>query len=112
MNDIDAIAGIQEICRQERELIGAGKFDALVPLIARKQAIADDLVMADPESLSRLRDLLGRSQALTEAAIKGVKSARQRLHQIRNAGSAINSYDLTGKTRVIGDVGTTIERRF
>jgi flagellar biosynthesis/type III secretory pathway chaperone len=112
MRSDDVIATLTRLCAQEKEMITRGKLDELAPLIVRKQALVDELADMNPEGLALVRDLLGRSQTLIEAAIKGVKSARLRLLQIRNAGDAINSYDPAGKTRIIGDSSATVERRF
>lgn len=107
-----AIAQLEQICGQEMTLIRAGRLDALGPLVARKQALAETLADADPAALAQVQDLLDRNQMLLEAAIRGLRSARQRIAQIRGAGAGINSYDPNGQTRRIGASGMTVERRF
>jgi hypothetical protein len=107
-----AIAHQDQLSGPEMAQIRAGRLDALGPLVARNQALAETLADADPAALAQVRDLLGRNQVLLEAAIRGLRAARQRIAQIRGAGAGINSYDPNGQTRRIGASGMTVERRF
>lgn len=67
---------------------------------------------ADPARIAALRDKASRNATGLEAAAKGVRAARRRLHEVISAQSGVQTYDNAGKARKIGGPDTAIKARF
>jgi len=107
----DRIARLIDILRLEKDVIRNAEFAALPDLVARKEAVMDELKGTPARLLMTAREMALENQRLLDAALKGVQSVRKRLAEIRQASKSYTSYDSSGKARTISPEGGSVERR-
>ena len=91
----------------------AGGFAALPALVKRKEALLAGL--SDQSSaLPGLRAAFAQAeenQRLIVSALKGIKSARQRLRAIRDSGNGMGTYTASGQALRLDQDVSQVERR-
>ncbi len=106
-----AVSALIDLMRLEREAILAGDFSEIEGFAARKSALLESIAGAKPERLRYAKRAASENLQLLDAALKGVRSAQQRLNLILKAQSGFNSYDTRGRSRGIGPGSSTVEKR-
>lgn len=109
------IRQLDALLEVERRALLDGDLAALAPLVEEKEELIEALNRAeftDRELLVPVNDRVRRNQALLEQALHGIRSVAQRLAEIRQARKSFDTYDRQGhKTRIEGDVDTSVEKR-
>lgn len=85
-----------------RKALQSGDFGALDHAGAVIEDSLAGLDATDPARMEVLRRLAQDNLALIEAAARGLRTARQRLQDIRSAPRGIATYDRCGQRRTIG----------
>jgi hypothetical protein len=88
---------------RERELLMAGRFDALADAAAAREALTERLEGMDSRALSgggdalaRMRRAAARNVELLRAALDGLAAGRRRIGEIAEARQRLSSYDAHG----------------
>lgn len=110
------MSGLRDILRLQEEVrqcLLAGRIGGLAPLVAQLEAAAEALEGAQigPAGLAELRRKAGANAALIGAAMKGVRSAAERLKALREAGKGLSVYTAEGRTVRHGGRAQGVERR-
>lgn len=100
VRDKGPAAALAALLVSEREALLSGDLAALADLADRKQRLLAEL---DGAAVERplLATILSRSksnQSLIEAALRGVRKARERLEVARAGGATLDTYDARGNT--------------
>jgi len=103
------MAELDALLDQAGEALLRGELAALPSLTAEIERAAEAL-SDDPELLVRLRAKSERNGRLTEAAARGVRSARARLAEIASA-PVLTTYDAAGRRAAIGLLGEAAPKR-
>jgi len=99
---------LQEVYRALRE----GEFSRLDDLSNRTEAAMSQLSgPLDGDSAKRLREMARRNAACLDAAARGIRAARRRLADIRDAQSGTRTYDGLGQRRLIGRTDDVLSHR-
>ena len=101
---------------READLIRRADFAALTACSVDKEHLMAQLSLAapaNPQHLTALHAHASRNQALMAAALRGVTAARRRFERLRDAQTALHTYDHLGRKNdiAVGDTATRIERR-
>lgn len=98
--------------------IRTGDLTALAGLAAAAEALAGEEwsggeagVEPPPEALARLRARAGVVLEQMTYLLRGVRDARRRVDSILGLSSTLETYDQSGKSRVIGGATRQVERR-
>ncbi|MEQ8178203.1 MAG: hypothetical protein RIC52_06125 [Amphiplicatus sp.] len=113
------IADLKSLLEQEKNCLLAANFDAVAPILQRKQNLTTQLeaMLLDPRhsshatafrrGLSSVVSLAQENEALLAAAQVGVKSARTRLQDIVNRQRNVGVYGEFGEKLLTPDAGVT-----
>ena len=109
------MAALDELLEKERRALLAGDLELIPPLLEEKSALVDALNLLTPgekPSMDRLRDKVGRNQALLDGALQGIRQVAGRLADLRQLRHSFDTYDEVGQRRTIdGDVVHRVEKR-
>ena len=101
---------LEVLLDQTRDALIAGNFAVLSQLSAQVEVLADALPHVDRPTADRLRSKADRNARLLQAAMRGIKAARQRLSDISTA-STLSTYDARGRREVIVGPSSFAPRR-
>lgn len=90
---------LADLLNQERELLLSGALDAVVALTPEKEALMTALREGAPQPSDGLTALVARAErngALFEAALAGLRSASERLTELKRLRSGFETYDEAG----------------
>ncbi len=99
---------------EEKALLLSGKIDSLAALEPQKIELSEHLESEGRPSSQQLADLqqrIRRNQALLEASSKGLKTASERLKEIRKVMLQLDTYTRNGDMKNIQTSHPKIERR-
>ncbi|MEX1234570.1 MAG: flagellar protein FlgN [Roseovarius sp.] len=92
---------------EERRALLKGNLEAIGTLLARKEALIDQLNALDPDGTKRIDQLQGkvmRNQALLDGALQGIRTVAGRLTALRRIRRTLETYDRSGRKSAISDV--------
>ena len=96
------ISELEDVLREEQELLLSGRLSELETLVQRKSELAQRLAKAKPEvSEIHYRDLAKKAdhnEALLDAARRGLQAAIRQIHQPSGA-ELQNTYSKSGERR-------------
>lgn len=101
------------LLKDERQAIRTGELARLDTLAARKdQLLADiaQLKLSAQEAMA-LRESADRNARLLQAAIRGVRDARDRLAALQSARDELNVYSADGARRQVAAAPRKLERK-
>lgn len=110
-DEMTALAELQDLLAQERDVIRVADFSRLGALVHRKQELISALTGTPATMLAEIRKDAERNQRLLEAALRGIGSARNRLRQIREGARGFTGYDRHGNPQRISRGDGTVEVR-
>ena len=111
-NELAQTLGAQ--LEQERLFLIRGDIDSLGEMAEAKRELLDSTPEESDigaEDLSRLQRQAARNMTMIEAALRGVRSARQRLEDIKRVSHNLDTYSAKGAMKNLGDVPRNVERR-
>jgi flagellar biosynthesis/type III secretory pathway chaperone len=110
MHNVNALLSLLE---DERQLILAGKIDALPNLANAKSQALSQLGSGrlSQAQISRLQTVTARNQSLLAAAAEGIRSAQNRLRAIRNPDPSLKTYTRAGTPQVLSRTASNFEKR-
>jgi hypothetical protein len=116
MREIDhLLTDVEGVLETERNLLRNGAFDGLPQLALRKEQLIERIAdHPDAATVALLERVMSKAQAnlaLFVAAQNGLRTAQERLDQIRNLASTLQTYDNTGRTRAFSTPIVRHERR-
>ena len=106
-----AIRELLEHLRAEREVLRAGRFGELAPLIAHKESLLAGLAGTPGARLAQAQRMARENQRLLAAAIEAARAARARLGEIVQGAQGYQSYDQRGRAQRISPERPTLEKR-
>jgi flagellar biosynthesis/type III secretory pathway chaperone len=111
--DTAPAAQLLRLLDTERAALLAGDLGALPRFVADKEALIATLEGAAPypATLDRLRHAAASNQILLDAALRGMRAARERIEIARGGGPSLNTYDASGKAETRGTPRPSFERR-
>lgn len=104
------LAALEKIIDDSVAALKAGNLSLLTDLSDRADAAMRGDGPANSAAAKRLRGKVLRNEALISAALKGVKSARQRAKDLMSAGQ-FTTYDATGHRSHVGQSCQPASRR-
>lgn len=109
----DTLEYLRDLLSRERSALLAGRYDQLDDIAARKLDLLTSLAAKPPgrEELVDLRDRLQSNQALTEAALGGVKAAKARIDALLSVETALTTYGRDGNLAVRTTPESRIEKK-
>lgn len=99
---------------EERARLLAGDLAVVPALIFRKERLLSHLQTGAPPPapvLERLKAAAQANQGLLDAALRGVRAARERLESLRAGGAALSTYDARGRAATLTSARPSVERR-
>ncbi|WP_111734725.1 hypothetical protein [Roseovarius amoyensis] len=103
--DSAVLPALDDLLERERAALLSGRFDHLAPLLDEKARLIDRLNASGVDeraTLDGLRHKAIRNQALFDGALQGVRRASDRITGLRQLHHAFETYDETGRRRLIG----------
>lgn len=113
MRGADGATLMDRVLAAERSALLNGNIAALAGLAEEKERALAALV-AEPAGVMHLGSIRARAEAnamLIEAALRGVRTARERLETARNGGVNLSTYDAQGRTASVPNNRRGLERR-
>ncbi len=105
---------LEDILRQEQELLLSGDFQMLEALLKRKAKLADWLSTHRPdvtvEETRELKEKAHRNEALLDAARRGLKAAMAQLKQVSKADCQ-TTYSSSGERRPLSRAPVSITQK-
>ncbi len=112
-NDIlEIFDEIEELLERERKHVLRGDLSKFAELLNEKEELLQRLSGVQSEESPRVQMMQSRmqyNQSLLEAAMRGIKSASERLQDIRSVRDGVETYDNRGKRKHLPNTGA---RRF
>lgn len=89
---------LHALLEEERTALKHGQLESLRALTERKTALLNDLGAAElpRKDVDILQAHLTRNQALLESALEGIRGVANRLVELRNAKTGLETYDQSG----------------
>jgi len=108
-----AVEALDDLLDHERQMILAGRIDALLRLSADKERQMARLpaAVSDPQTLERLRAKLARNQELLAASARGIKAVRDRIAGLQAQQTRLNTYSRDGASTTLGRTAPGINKR-
>lgn len=100
----DIMDALDSVLEDEREIVLAGKLDAIPGLLERKEALFDRLNTMTVDSgadLQTLQQKVTRNQALLEGALRGIRAVADRMSTLRQMRTSLETYDRAGQRKSI-----------
>lgn len=98
----------------EREALLSGALGQLPALIAAKERLLPGLESAPPADAAlaeRLHRRAAANQVLLDAALKGLRAARERIETARAGGPPLSTYDASGRAERHAPTRPSVTRR-
>ncbi|MDA5557423.1 flagellar biosynthesis protein FlgN [Shimia sp. MMG029] len=115
---IDLVESLTTLLEEERSILIEGKLDALEALLARKEALfeeLEELQEEDPidlDTLAPLQDLFRRNHALLESTQSGLRATQERMGTMRRVRTSLETYTNTGQRQAVQmSAGQRVEKR-
>ncbi len=105
---------LQTLLATERDHLVQGHLEKVADLTSDKETLIrllDDTADLDHEQLAGLRQEAARNQRLLESSLKGLRSARTRLEEIRKVATQLDTYTSGGKIQNLREAAPKLERR-
>lgn len=110
-NDQKAASHALKLLDQAYEAILKSDYAALPDLSARlEQAMDTAATTLGEEALRRIRQKASRNAVVLLAAQRGIRSARRRLEEVREAASGLTTYDRQGKRAAVSEARQLAQR--
>ncbi|MBL4917007.1 hypothetical protein [Szabonella alba] len=107
-----AITLLETLLQETHTALRRGELSRLADLTRRTEQALQDLPAAPSErAVQHLRALAARNAACLEAAGRGIRAARRRLAEIRDAQAGMRIYDDQGRSRLIAPGEGRLARR-
>jgi hypothetical protein len=108
------VAEIARLLGSERDLLLAGRYDALPAILSRKEQLfgAPQMASLGQLDLDRIRADVIRNQKLIASARDGVAGAAERLELLRQSMAGFRSYGREGRPEMVSGARPTLERKF
>lgn len=108
-----AADALEDLLEAEHNAILRSDFEALARMLPTKEKLlAQTAQEAEKgDSLTRLRTLSDRNNALLAAAAKGVNAAVNRLRKLRQGPDPLQTYGPAGQRQSIASASLTMERK-
>lgn len=94
-------ARLEDLLDQTRDALLAGNLTGLADLAGRVETLAQALSGLDRQTANRLQRKAERNASLLQAALRGIRAARQRVAEI-GAAASLTTYDAKGRREVLG----------
>ena len=110
----DTAAALDDLLDRERQALLRGDLDGLIRLHASKESLLEQLnrTGGDLDNLSAVQKKLHRNQSLVQSALRGVRSAIQKVQQARNNQGQVVTYTESGSRNTVHVTSTgSMERR-
>lgn len=111
----DVIDELDQLLERERAALLAGDLDTIARILDLKEALIDRINgfdATDHAPLGRLREKLGRNQALLVGAMEGIRAVADRMADLRRVRLGLETYDKSGRRhRHQPGIPGTVERR-
>ena len=111
---MNLIAELEDVLREEQELLLAGKLDALEGLVDRKAKLAQRLAEQRPDLEEGVYRVLAKkadhNEALLDAARRGLQAAIQQIRQTAGAKEQ-STYSKTGERRPLSRSPSTFTQK-
>lgn len=105
-------AALEAVLQEVYLALRAGDLAGLAELCDRTEAALAGLPgLADARSAERLRELARRNAACLDAAARGIRAARRRVAEIRDAQTGTRTYDGKGRYQVIAGPADRLSSR-
>ncbi|MBO9473754.1 flagellar biosynthesis protein FlgN [Shimia sp. R10_1] len=115
---VDLVESLTTLLEEERSILIEGKLDALEALLARKEALfeeLEELQEEDPidlDTLAPLQDLFRRNHALLESTQSGLRATQERMGTMRRVRTSLETYTNTGQRQAVQmSAGQRVEKR-
>lgn len=109
------VSDLQDLIEEERHAVLRGDLDHVARVFDRKSALIDALNGTQGgggPDLGELRSRIERNQTLLEAAMRGARTAADRLKRMRRSRETLTLYDARGRSVDHPALGhPTFERR-
>lgn len=110
-----AIQGLSDLLARQKDAVRRGELAAL-PSLAEQLAEHLDALVQHPvqigrASMDRLKGQTEENQRLLGAALRGVRAAAGRLHEIAGVAREFKTYDSHGQSASVSIASGTMERR-
>lgn len=104
---------LERLLDQERHLIMQGQFDSLGDLTRKKSDALSGLgswgLTAD--RMKKISAKVSRNQSLLDAAIRGIRAARQRVETVIETAGSLSTYTNSGKKAELGNQSGGLEKK-
>ena len=114
----ELVEALTSVLEEERAVLIEGKLDALEDLLARKEALFEELEAQqeketlDLDSLAPLQDLFRRNHALLESTQRGIRATTERMGAMRRVRTSLETYTNTGQRQAVQmSAGQHVEKR-
>ncbi|MEP2532352.1 flagellar biosynthesis protein FlgN [Shimia sp.] len=91
---------LDSLLDEERSVLLKGDLESVSELVARKQALFDQLPGIEDKggkTLGNLRAKALRNQALLDSALQGIRSVSDRMEALRRVRVSLETYDSKGR---------------
>ncbi|MBB5517324.1 hypothetical protein [Amphiplicatus metriothermophilus] len=118
----DVIEALRGALAEEKRIILEGRYDALGPVAARKESLAEELdrMLLEPriaaqapawrKQIAALAALAKENEAVIDAAKAGVAGARRRINEILSRQRNVGVYGETGEKLLAPGAGVTRQK--
>lgn len=104
---------VADLLERERDLIMAGQLEQLARLLPEKERLLGELreTKGDLPALSHMRDIAARNQVLLAAVLRGIRSVKLRLDELKSCRTELKTYTETGQAMHLNGREGRIERK-
>ncbi len=109
----DPLTRLFEVLAHEKAALLSGDYGALEQLGGEKQRWLAALEGASPsqQAIRDLRQLMAENQALTEAALHGVRAGMARIAALRQVQAGLTTYERDGSVAMRSTQTATVEKK-
>ncbi len=100
----DTFDALDDLLDREKAALLDGDLEMIARLYDRKLELIDTLSEMEREDIGRLQALnnkASRNQDLLDSALDGIRSVAQRLAQVRETRTSLQTYDSSGRKKSI-----------
>lgn len=111
--ELPPLAELEALLDREAAAVRCADFTGLEGLATRKQALIDALAgepAPEEQALDRLRQKAARNASALEAARQGLRAARRRILELRQADRP-ETYDSAGRRQGLSPASGAVEKR-
>ena len=102
--DDTLIIQLKELLKRERDALISGDLSAIPDLVEQKELLIADLSRSqhEGEDLESVKTRLLHNQAMLESAMEGIRAVANRMKELQEVRSGLQTYDRSGKRHQIG----------